>query len=246
MNKTFTTDITEIPKMVIFDTDNTLYDYDYPHKMAMDVTRSKAVQILGISENIFDKAYVEARDEIKERLGETASSHSRLLYFQRMIEIIGFKTQLLLTLDLEQTYWGTFLTNCSLLDNVVELLDELKRHKIPTVIITDLTSQIQFRKIIYFGLEDHFDYLITSEESGKDKPDSSGFLLSKKKVGITEGPIWMIGDSVKSDIHGAKQHLDAITFLRIQKSTNIEDSPSMPDVVFSDFEHILKIMESLY
>ena len=44
-----------------------------------------------------------------------------------------------------------------------------------TAVITDLTSQIQFRKLIYFGLDDEFDFVVTSEEVGKDKPAKAAF-----------------------------------------------------------------------
>jgi putative hydrolase of the HAD superfamily len=54
-------------------------------------------------------AFKDARNEIKKRLGTVASSHSRLLYMQRAIEKLGLGTRILLVLDLEQTYWRTFL-----------------------------------------------------------------------------------------------------------------------------------------
>ena len=32
---------------------------------------------------------------------------------------------------------------------------------IPMVIVTDLTAQVQFRKIVYFGLDHRFDFVVT-------------------------------------------------------------------------------------
>ena len=40
-------------------------------------------------ENILDKA----KKQIKQNLGKTASSHNRLLYFQRMLELLGIGSQ---------------------------------------------------------------------------------------------------------------------------------------------------------
>lgn len=232
--------ISQKPAAVIFDTDNTLYEYKTPHAKALQATRDKAKKILGITENEFDDAYNKARHAIKQQLGETASSHSRLLYFQRLIEYVGLKTQLLHTLDLEQTYWRTFLTSCELFGGVKEFLEDLRRLAIPTAIITDLTSQIQFRKIIYFGLEQHFDFVITSEESGRDKPDASGFLLAKQKLDIQDGQIWMIGDDPLTDLDGAKRHLGAVTFQRRNKDGNWQSNVSQPDVLFSSFWELSK------
>ena len=75
------------PDAVLFDTDNTLYPYDPAHKAAMDAVRAKAVRLFGIEKEKFDETFGMARDAVKERLKGTASSHSRLLYFQRMLEI---------------------------------------------------------------------------------------------------------------------------------------------------------------
>jgi putative hydrolase of the HAD superfamily len=67
---------------------------------------------------------------------------------QRMLEILGLGSQVLWSLDLENTYWRTFLTNSRLFDNIKELLDDIRLLGIPTAIITDLTAQIQFRNIV--------------------------------------------------------------------------------------------------
>ena len=72
-----------------------------------------------------------------------------------------------------------------LFPNVRELLTELNKYKIKTAIITDLTSQIQFRKIIFFGLEQYFDYVVTSEESGFDKPSKYPFELALKNRNLS-------------------------------------------------------------
>ena len=76
---------------------------------------------------------------------------------QRMLKL-WLRSQVLLALDLEQTYWRTFLANAVLFENAKDLLDDL-RLGIPTAIVTDLTAQIQFRKVIYFGLDKYFDFI---------------------------------------------------------------------------------------
>ena len=70
------------PKAVIFDTDNTLYPYDTAHVAAIKAVFEKAEKMLGIDKKEFEHAYLTSREDIKLKLGATASSHSRLLYFQ--------------------------------------------------------------------------------------------------------------------------------------------------------------------
>src|SRR5262249_12863389 len=134
-----------------------------------------------------------------------ASSHSRLLYLQRTLELLGLRTQVLMSLDLEQTYWRTFLSHSVLFPEVKEFLFAIKSCGTGTAILTDLTAQIQFRKIVYFGLESYFDYVVTSEEAGNDNPHAATFELALEKLGLSSDQVWMIGDDCEADIAGARR-----------------------------------------
>lgn len=228
----------ERPGLVIFDTDNTLYPYDPAHAAAIAATRAKAVQSLGITADQFDVAYHDARRQVKQQLEGTASSHSRLLYFQCMLELIGLRTQILMALDFEQTYWRVFLANAKIFEGVMELLDDLRIHGVPTAIVTDLTAQVQFRKIVYFGLDHYFDYVVTSEESGFDKPHPSPFNIVVQKVGDIQGPIWMIGDHPICDIKGARDALGASTMQKRHAGITIGAGDSEPDLIFDEFTEL--------
>ena len=113
-------------KAVIFDTDNTLYPYEPAHKEASLAVEVKVEKLLGIRKDIFCEAFDEARKEIKQRLGNVASSHSRLLYLQKTIEKLELGTRILTTLDLEQTYWRTFLNSSKLFPGVIDFIHLLK------------------------------------------------------------------------------------------------------------------------
>ena len=191
------------PKAVVFDTDNTLYPYESAHLAAMKSAQSKAISLLGISHQEFDEAFSKARGDVKAKLHGTASSHSRLLYFQRTVEFLGLGTKILLTLDLEQTYWRNFLVNARLFPGVKDFICLLKSDGIITANITDLTAQIQFRKMVYLGLDEYFDYVVTSEEAGNDKPHKASFDIVLSKIGVAPSDIWMIGDNPINDVEGA-------------------------------------------
>lgn len=234
-----------VPGAIIFDTDNTLYPYDPAHETAIDATRIKAVRVLGISPLQFDAAYRDARDQVKRRLKGTASSHSRLLYFQTMLEIIGLRTQVLLALDFEQTYWRVFITASKLFTNVKDFLDDLRIANIPIAIVTDLTAQIQFRKIVYFNLDHYVDYVVTSEEAGFDKPHPAPFELARSKIGSVEGPLWMIGDDPVCDIKGARDSIGAVTLQKKHPGVKIMDGDDAPDLVFENFQELRGVLNQL-
>ena len=230
------------PEAIIFDTDNTLYAYDPPNEIALLKVAEKVESTLGITKESFFKIYDVARKEVKAELGNTASSHSRLLYFQRLLENLGFKAKLLISLDLEQTYWRTFLANANLFLGVYELFEKLRLHNIPIAIVTDLTAHIQLRKLTYFNLEDTFDAVVTSEETGADKPNKRNFelVLSKLKLDIKSNT-WVIGDDPDTDIIGGKS-IDAITFQKIHKGTKKYKKESKPDFTFQNFKDLDKAL----
>lgn len=224
------------PITVLFDTDNTLYDYGPANHIANQAAERKAGNLLGISSDIYKAAFKQARQDVKVRLGHTASSHNRLLYFQRMLEILGFKAQLLIALDLEQTFWRTFLVNAPLFPGVVEFLQLLRRQNVPIAIVTDLTAHVQLRKLTHFRLEETFDAVVTSEEVGADKPDKRNFelVLDKLKVNTNDGQVWMIGDSPSADIRGGKT-IGAVTFQKVHGDLKISSGKDAPDYAFSSF-----------
>lgn len=235
----------EAPEAVIFDTDNTLYPYDPAHKAATIAIEKKVEDILGIDREKFNATFIEARTEIKNRLGNVASSHSRLLYLQRTIEKLELGTRILTVLDLEQTYWRTFLSHCRLFPGVIDFIQILKSYGIVTANITDLTAQIQFRKLVYFGLDELFNYVVTSEEAGRDKPDIMPFKLALEKLQISEEKVWMIGDSAQSDIYGANKNFNMITIQKIHKGVEIGIDESSPDMTFNDYSELEKMINKL-
>jgi putative hydrolase of the HAD superfamily len=234
-----------VPDAILFDTDNTLYHYDPAHEAAMHAVREKVTRTFSIEPDAFDRAYDEARSQVKKRLKHTASSHSRLLYFQRMLEIIGLGSQVMLALDFEQTYWRTFLSQAVLFDEVKDLLDDLRLLGIPTAIVTDLTAQIQFRKVVYFGLDHYFDYIVTSEEAGHDKPHAAPFQIALEKMRPKGDCIWMIGDNPVNDIQGGREQIQAVTLQKLHDGVVEGSGETSPDATFREFGELRALIKRI-
>jgi HAD superfamily hydrolase (TIGR01549 family) len=225
------------PRAVLIDIDNTLYHFDPAHETAMEAVEAKANNVLGLDENDFSKAFAKARTALKARLSGTAACHSRLLYMQQTLELLGLKTQMFMALDFEQTYWRTFLSHAVLFSGVKDFLHALRRVGISTCAVTDLGAQIQFRKLIYFGLNDCFDFVVTSEEAGAEKPAVAPFELAIGKLGVAPNETFMIGDEAATDILGAR----AANIAAAQKRhTGIQvfTDKRKPDIVFDTFPEL--------
>jgi len=227
----------ERPKAVLFDLDDTLYDFTGVQAKAMEAVRGKIVRSLNVAGPAFDEAFAKARLEVKAHLGPTASSHSRLLYFQRTIELLGFRTQVLLALDLEQTFWRTLLSTAQLFAGAEELLIELRAIGIPLAVVTDLTTQIQFRKLIYFGIERYFDVVVTSEEAAIEKVGMVPFRMALEKLELEQNDrVWIIGDS-SADIVQGKQALNCCTIQRCDTVSRAKIYPEA-DAAFNSFPNL--------
>ena len=234
-----------LPKAVMCDLDNTLYEYNVPHQKALKSVQDKCINYFSIKATDFEKAFNFSRLQIKKELGKTASSHSRLLYFQRALENLGFGLHISIALDLEQTYWRTFFNQAILFENVKEFLDDLRMLNVPIILVTDLTAQIQFRKLVYFELDKNFDFVVTSEEAGHDKPDQAPFNLALNKLNLKKGDIWMIGDDPYADIEGSKKHINAITLQKKHAGIKFLKGKYQPDAIFNEFKDLRSLLVKL-
>ena len=182
------------------------------------------------------------RNQLSQILSETDEDLNNL---QRTIEKLELGTRILTTLDLEQTYWRTFLFNCRLFPGVLDFIQLLKSNGIVTANITDLTAQIQFRKLVYFGLDEFFDYVVTSEEAGRDKPDIMPFKLALEKLQVPEEKVWMIGDCANSDIYGSNINFNMTSIQKLHQGVELGKGESAPDLSFNDYYELEKLIKKL-
>lgn len=189
-------------KAVIFDLDNTLYNYDLCHRKAMAELEKYVCSRYEISRECFLAKFDEARSDIKTQLGNTGASHNRMLYMQLLLEKLNHKPASG-ALELYDIYWNTMLDEMTLYPYVKSLIGELNRKGIIIGVLTDLTAHIQHRKLRRLGLAEYVDVMVTSEEAGAEKPSSAAFDRLKSKLKVSPEEMLMIGDSRSKDIEGA-------------------------------------------
>lgn len=187
---------------VIFDLDDTLYEYGALDKEAWGKVRELACGELGISAAAYEEAYSYGRRETKRQLGNVAASHNRLLYCQKTLEYLGVNP-VPLSLRMYETYWGIFLEKMRLFDGVREFMDRMHEQGITMMVCTDLTAHIQHRKIEALGIAEDIKYLVTSEEAGREKPAPKMFALCLEKLKRKPEEVCCIGDSLERDVNAA-------------------------------------------
>lgn len=187
-------------KGILLDIDNTLYDYEKTHEIALDAALDLLAEKYLMDKRALRDFYKKARIKIHKELSGTASSHNRVLYFQKMLEMQG-RGALHYTLECYHKYWDTFLNNLEVYDDVYDFLEFIKNRRV--CLVSDLTAIIQHRKIQKLRLFDYANFMVTSEEAGREKPHPRIFLLALEKLNLNPESVCMIGDDFEKDILGA-------------------------------------------
>ncbi|MEX5718148.1 HAD family hydrolase [Geodermatophilus maliterrae] len=186
-----------LPSLAIFDLDDTLYPYEPSHRAGTAALVQFAAKELGVKERAFLDVWDGARKRVKDRLGATGSSHSRLLYAHEAIEMLGLRSQPGLALAMGQAYWRKYLLAAKLRPGARDLLSSLRFNNIPIAIVTDLTAEIQFRKMVHLELDQVVDHVVVSEEATTDKVGLEPFRVLFDRLPRQESAhVWFVGDSV--------------------------------------------------
>lgn len=186
-------------KGILLDIDNTLYDYSHSHSFAKNQLIKYCSLKFNLPNSLVNSAYEKGRHFVHIELSETAASHNRLLYIQKMLEILNINPTLH-AIDIYNIYWNSFLDKLIPFDGIYSILNKYK-NKI--CLLTDLTAHIQYRKIQKLKLQNYCDKIVTSEEVGREKPHPYMFMSGLKKLNLKAKEVYMIGDSFKKDIVGA-------------------------------------------
>ena len=208
---------------VIFDLDNTLYGYNKANEYGVEALCDYAEQQLGVNRSSFLKAYMDGASYTKKILNDGGALHSRLLYLQHTLELLR-KPLFPHALVMEELFWSTFIKDIHTFEGVNDLLDSLKNKGKKVAICSDLTLQIQLRKITKLNIHNYIDTIVTSEESGFEKPNKKIFELTIEKLALPKNELLVIGDDLIKDIIGATLvNVDALWFnpLNIEVPTNL-------------------------
>ena len=190
-------------KAVIFDIDNTLYNYDAAHASAFQAVSDYVCRNFVLSEAAFLEGYQSSQDEQLIRAGATcAAIHNRLLRCQIFLERLG--RPIAYAPKMAGLYWSVFLDAMRPFPDLYPCFTELKRVGYRVGIGTNMTADYQYAKLRRLELLDYIDFLVTSEEVNAEKPDAKLFLRCAEKAGCPPGECVFVGDSLRHDVEGAK------------------------------------------
>ncbi|HLC79738.1 MAG TPA: HAD family hydrolase [archaeon] len=181
-------------RAILLDLDDTLYGYRVCNNFASKKVIFALSKKYGVGKKRAEKIYESARSQIKANTKGQAASHSRLLYIKRAVEIFEGRTNVKFTLGLERQFWRAYFSKMKITKEMKKFLSGCKRAGLKVAIVTNLTTQIQLEKCLSLGIAHLVDFVITSEEAGREKPDGRIIKLALKRLGCKRGDVVFVGD----------------------------------------------------
>lgn len=186
-------------KLLIFDLDNTIFDYNMAENYALDKTlRHFEIE----PEESLKESYRIINEENWQKLerGEISSLQLRTMRFEQFGIHHGFKWE---SSEVSRIYLENLGMGGFVIEGAEVLLNELKKIY-PLAAVTNGISDVQRSRLSNSPFDGYFDPLIISDEVGIAKPDPGIFRILFERAGLTEKEsVLMIGDSLSSDIRGA-------------------------------------------
>ncbi len=215
-------------KLVCFDLDNTLCEYDAAEaeteayiadmiyadflqhkkhparaKKAKTVRQSKSSTALTLSAIL--KAFNESKHAHMHKDLEP-EQFSRGLWLAETLQKLPvtitparIKT---LSAAYEKAYWDFLIPKLKLYPHTLETLQALKNKGIITACLTDSDGEkgIKIRRMVYLGLDKYLDFIITTDDTKKNKPAIENWEYLLKAVGVLGKECMMVGDHPDIDL----------------------------------------------
>ncbi|MBO8436482.1 MAG: noncanonical pyrimidine nucleotidase, YjjG family [Spirochaetes bacterium] len=216
---------------LLFDADNTLYDFNSTEKTAL----AKLFEHYKLSETLLPVYHSGNKDcwamyEKGELTLEKLESERFRLFFQRAS----------IDEDPEEAgaLYSVYLGEAGIMmDGAISFLEKLEGWDIS--LITNGIARVQKERIRRTGTAHFYSHVFISQEIGYAKPDSRFFEYVLSVLNATKDECLVIGDSLTSDIQGAKlSGIDSIFFSTEGRTTE--------DATFnaSSYDEIFRIIKS--
>jgi 2-haloacid dehalogenase len=222
--------------VLIFDLDDTLFDFGETEKHAL----SNSFHAFDLPNGLTD--YRASYNEISKGLwndleqGNMTLTELKVERFKRLFLQHGLTV-------IPEVFGQTYLDNLSkevhMIDGVQDMVINLSNCRL--VILTNGFQDVQNARIARSTLSHIFEAIITSEESGFQKPQVEIFEYAFRKLGISNKQnVLMIGDSLSSDIQGGNNFGIDTCWFNPNRKENV--TTIKPTYEIADYKELVQIV----
>ena len=186
-------------KIIIFDADETLFDFKKAEKEAFRET----ILEFGINydESYHFETYKIINNNIWKELeqGLITQSELKIERFKRLSDKLQISFD---EVEFANVYMNHLSNGSFLFEDSFDLIKSIK-DKYKLIILTNGLTAVQKKRIKKSSIAKYFDNIVISENVGISKPNPAIFEYALKDINnINKNEILMIGDSLSSDIQG--------------------------------------------
>ena len=228
----------------IFDLDQTLLDFHATEYKALGIVLES--NGLSFSDEIY-QAFKTYNKSLWLELEKGTISRTELFSkrFQYVLDLCDGDTSFLDPLTINDNFIKTMSVNGILMEGAGDFIKKLKEN-IPDsrIYIASNGATINAKgRIASTGLDRYIDGMFISEDMGVTKPNAAFFDICLDRIGEPKASCIMIGDSLSSDMLGAKNaSLDSVWFM---PSGNIMEARMKYDIDYcaSSFDELYDILK---
>jgi putative hydrolase of the HAD superfamily len=192
---------------ILFDLDHTLWDFE---RCSCETLQElfHTYQLHTLADNVCSEKFLDTFRRINRRLwtlysaGDISQQELRTTRFTLILKELGITGEEI-SAKLADDYIQLCPQKPHLLPHAKEILDYLSS-KYELHIITNGFADVQMIKLKSADITSYFSQIITSEKAGCQKPDKRIFDYTIHQIKSHPRECIMIGDSLDSDIKGAK------------------------------------------
>jgi 2-haloacid dehalogenase len=183
---------------ILFDADNTLFDYDRAEDYALRATFEQ----LGLAfqadyAGLYRRYNAEVWAEFEQ--GKTTPARLRVERFERLIRAAGIDADAQTT---SQAYLPNLAKGSHLIEGAERLVKAL-RGFYRLGLVTNGLKEVQRPRLSSSSIADCFEVVVISEEIGAQKPDARFFEIAFELMGHPRREeVLLVGDGLSSDIQG--------------------------------------------
>jgi putative hydrolase of the HAD superfamily len=129
--------------------------------------------------------------------------------------------------------------------HIQNTLAALKRKGLVLAIVTDAQNGNAKKLLMKAGLDEYFDCIISADLSGASKPSPEPFLLALSTLGMQPENTVLVGDSLRRDIEPGKK-IGMVTIHAVYGDRNFHESNAcVPDFSAENAKDIEKIVTAM-
>jgi len=215
-------------KAVIFDLDNTLFDFVEAKFKACDAVTDHLNLDEDLLEYFFRGKYdIEDTENIRDYLKDND------IYDEATYR------------ECSRIYETTKLDNVETYDGIERTLEAIGEMGLKKVVVTDASKKNAEARLNKLKISHHIDHLITQDSTGKKKPHHGPFLHAIEKLCLQPHEIVMVGDSPERDLKPSKEIGFYTVYAEYGDRNLYQTTEPVYDSKIGSPEELLAVLESI-